>query len=129
MGALSNKKELKIFHNKKVGGLTIDLSKPFYYPGEEVKGVILVIALRDIEVYGLDLKFIIIEDWQYKPNKTKYKVQNDKTLVKLSIDIEDKLIILGDIHILPKGSYKFPFNYKIPEFLNSSFKIRKRFSW
>jgi len=122
MGASGNK-QLKIYNNKEIGQLSVDLNKPDYYPGDVLLGNIWINTNKDIEVYGLEVKLQINERWWYKIDKHEKKVENILNLKEISVDIQNSLEIFGEKYILKKGIYNFPFQLNIPEHMQACFEF------
>jgi hypothetical protein len=125
MGSDSSKR-FKLHNNKSVGNLSILLDEEYYFPSQPLKGTVLIEALQDITVYGLDLKFFMNEFWTFEKDKSNDSRCNEQILQELSINIMDKLKIEGKSgeNYLPKGHYNFAFSFRLPDSLNPSFEFR-----
>jgi hypothetical protein len=112
-----------MLQNPKIGGMTIDLPKALYFPGEELKGNIWLKTSQDLEVYCLELKLQMQENWSFTPERETITESNNQILIDLSIDINNSLKHSDDLTILPKGEYTFPFTFIIPDYLSPSFEF------
>jgi hypothetical protein len=123
MGASNDtNKELKIFNNKSVGGLVIDIGNKPYYPGETIIGNVWVECLKEIEVYGLELKVQMQEGWFFSAGKNSYEEKNIQNLMEMSVNINDSLKFEKEKYYLKPGKYNFPFTLTVPDFINPSFE-------
>jgi hypothetical protein len=120
---VGDSRELKIYQNEKVGALSIDLNKEFFFPGENLNGNIWIKLLQDLDVYGCELKLQMQEKWNIKQDKTEICESNFQLISNESVSLQNHLVQKGDSFILPKGEYNIPFNLKIMDFLLPSFEF------
>jgi hypothetical protein len=122
--------------NSKAGSLAIEIRKEYYYPGDNVQGIIYIDMNQTLEAAGLELTLHIIEsvnfaenenapnesymEYQLLPNKPRILEGNSSTSIILYQN--SWIIAKFNENAIMSGQYAYPFEFILPNNLPGSFE-------
>lgn len=132
-------------HSMQYGGLVINFEKPYYYPGDLVRGHIYLNMASSFDTKGLELTVKVKEFAQYYETESKTttetkRVYDDLTKEYKDISIpktefvkvakkDDKTLFKNKAmiatmmnNVLIMGQYSYPFQFTLPHHLPGSFE-------
>lgn len=108
-----------------IGGMVINLEKPYYYPGEIVHGKIYCLFSQTFDCKSLEMEIFAEEYIMFTENikKEKSKKKSSKLIEgKNCIFRRVQTILVPENNVINQGHYIYPFTFMLPLNLPGSFE-------
>ena len=105
--------------------IIIQLNKDDYFKGDFVEGNIFLYNNTSLILNDIYLNLFLMENWNLQDSRYAQTELNNPILLTVKIGIQKILKIDSDLINLNPGSFKFPFKFQLPDYLQPSFEYPK----
>jgi hypothetical protein len=118
-------------HSSNYGGMIVNFEKPYYYPGELIRGNIFLNMISNLETKGLELTIEVIEHASFFENETHTNTnsnnnnENNNRVLRTGNNILFKntsIMYNWNNNLINIGQYAYPFQFPLPNNLPGSFE-------
>ena len=102
--------------------LSISFKKSSYFPDELIEGYVQLNPLNQIVINDIIISLYLFENW-LELFSIPFGESKRQLLLEMSLNIKNQLKIYTELVSLPAGSYIFPFQFKLPIFINPCFEF------